>query len=161
MFLERLTANREQWLRNWSSAEAPQDLSRRLRQSGTVIRLLIVAEDWCPDSVNTVPYIVKLAEAAGVETKLVNRAEGASLMDRYRAFDGRRVTPLVVIVRDGLAIGAWVERPAILQSLFRSMASDPDKAKRFAERQAWYDADAGRTTDRELVELVERSEARH
>jgi hypothetical protein len=55
----------------------------------------------------------------------------------------------------------FLERPAILQSLFRSMASDPDKAKRFAERQAWYDADAGRTTDRELVELVERGGARH
>jgi len=135
-------------------------LTARLRHSSRSLRLLIVAEDWCPDSVNTVPYIVKLADAAGVETRILNRAAGGSLMDRHPAFDGRRVTPVVVVVRGEKDAGAWVERPAALQDLFRSMADDPDKARRFGRRQAWYDADAGRTTEQELVELVERSVAR-
>ncbi len=82
-------------------------------------------------------------------------------MDRHPAFDGRRVTPLVVVIRRGQEVGAWVERPLVLQNLFRSMADDPEKARRFSNRQAWYDADAGGSAARELVELVERTEVKH
>ncbi len=159
-FLDGVTVNGEQWRRNWSRAEAPPDLAARLRRSADGLSLLIVAEDWCPDSVNTVPYIVKLASAAGVEVRMLNRAAGAALMDRHPAFDGRRVTPVVVVIRRGQDAGAWVERPAVLQDLFRSMADDPAKARRFGERQAWYDTDAGRTTDLEIVDVVERGGVR-
>jgi hypothetical protein len=159
-FLDGVTVNREQWQRNWSRADAPPELAERLRRSADGLSLLIVAEDWCPDSVNTVPYIVKLASAAGVEVRMLNRAAGAALMDHHPAFDGRRVTPVVVVIRSGQDVGAWVERPAVVQDLFRSMAGDSDKAKRFGERQAWYDKDAGRTTDLEIVDVVERGGVR-
>jgi hypothetical protein len=160
-FLHGVTTNRDQWLRNASRAAPPPDIARRLRKSSADLQFLVVAEDWCPDSVNTVPYVVKLADAAHIETRMLNRATGAPLMDRHRAYDGRRVTPLVVVVRRGEDVGAWVERPVVLQDLFRSMGTDPEKARRFANRQAWYDADAGRSTARELVELVERTEVKH
>lgn len=160
-FLDGVAANRQRWLQNWARADAPPDLAARLQRSGNGVEFLIVAEDWCTDSVNTVPYIVKLARAAGIQTRVLNRTAAAPLMDRHRAFDGRRVTPLVVVIRQETDVGAWVERPAVLQDLFRSMAADPDKAVRFGQRQTWYDQDAGRTTDREIVELVERSEVRH
>jgi hypothetical protein len=104
---------------------------------------------------------VKLADAAHIETRILNRASGEALMDRHRANDGRRVTPLVVVVRRGQDVGAWVERPLVLQNLFRSMADDPEKARRFSHRQTWYDTDAGRSTAREVVELVERTEVKH
>jgi hypothetical protein len=160
-FLDRVTTNRDQWLRNSSRAAPPQDLATRLRKSSADLQFLVVAEDWCPDSVNTVPYVVKLADAAHIETRILNRGTGGPLMDRHRAYDGRRVTPLVVVVRRGQDVGAWVERPVVLQNLFRSMVGDPEKARRFADRQAWYDADGGRSTARELVELVERTEVKH
>jgi hypothetical protein len=160
LFLDGITVNREQWRRNWSRADAPPELAARLRRSADGLTLLIVAEDWCPDSVNSVPYIARLADAAGVEVRMLNRAEGASLLARHPAFDGRRVTPVVVVIRRGKDVGAWVERPTVLQDLFRSMASDPGKAKRFAERQAWYDEDAGRTTDQEVIDVVEHGGVR-
>jgi hypothetical protein len=36
---------------------------------------LIVAEDWCPDSVNTVTYVNRLAELAGVELRIRQSAD--------------------------------------------------------------------------------------
>jgi hypothetical protein len=156
-FLNRVNAQRDRWLQNWSRAKASTDLTVRLRSLSPAPGLLIVAEDWCADSVNTVPYIVKLAAAAGVETRILNRTAGASVMDRHRTSDGRRVTPIAVIVRAGRDDGAWIERPAALQEMFLGMATDPEKARQFADRQTWYDADAGRSTQQEIVELAERT----
>jgi hypothetical protein len=158
-FLDNARTQRNRWLQNWSRAQAPDDFVARLRKAAPPPGLLIVAEDWCPDSVNTVPYVVKLAEAAGIETRILNRADGTELMDRHRTGDGRRVTPLVVVVRSGRDTGAWIERPDELQKLFRGMAGDSEKARRFADRQAWYDADAGKSTQREIVTLIERTPA--
>jgi hypothetical protein len=156
-FIDGVKIQRTRWLQNWSRAQAPDDLTDRLRRASAGAGLLVVAEDWCVDSANTLPYIVKMASAAGVETKVLDRSAGAALMDRHRAFDGRRVTPVVIVVRGSRDLGAWIERPAALQDLFRGMASDPEKARRFADRQAWYDADHGRSTQQEVVNLVERT----
>jgi hypothetical protein len=158
-FLASATSQRELWHDNASRAEVAPELIDRFRRVAAGLRLVIVAEDWCPDSANTVPYIARLAADTSVDARIVDRAAGAALMDRHRTPDGREATPTVVLLRDGRDAGAWVERPAPLQSLFLSIAIDPEAARRFADRQAWYAADRGRTTLEEVVALAERSEA--
>jgi Thioredoxin len=71
----------------------------RFRRVGGDLRLLIVAEDWCPDSVHTVPYVAALAAQAGVDMRIVDRGSGAAMMKRHPAPDGRGVTPIVVLLR--------------------------------------------------------------
>jgi len=78
-------------------------------------------------------------------------------MKRHQAPGGRTATPVVVLVRNGRDVGAWVERPAVLQKLFLSMTSDHENARRLAQRQSWYDLDRGRTTLEELVALAEHT----
>ena len=104
-----------------------------------------------------VPYIANLAAAAGVELRIVDRTVGTAVMARHPARDGRNVTPTIVLLRDDRDAGAWVERPAILQDLFFSMATNPESARRFADRAAWYERDRGRTTIAEVVALAERT----
>jgi hypothetical protein len=159
-FVRQARAQRETWLRNAARTEVPADAVDRLRRAGAGLRVLIVAEDWCADSVHTVPYIVNLADAAGVKTRLVDRAAGAAIMAAHPARDGRPVTPVVVLLRDNRDVGAWVERPLPLQDLFLGMANDPDRARRFADRAKWYEADRGRTTIAEFVALAEQTTAR-
>jgi hypothetical protein len=159
-FLSGVAAQRELWLKNASEATAPADAVDRLRRVGSGLQFLVVAEDWCPDSVNVVPYIAKLAAASRLPLRIVDRAVGAAIMKSHHAPDGRGVTPTVVLLRHGHDVGAWVERPAPLQRLFASMATDPDAAKRFANRQAWYDSDRGSTIVAEVVALAELTAAR-
>jgi Thioredoxin len=154
-FLDRVHVQRDRWQRNAQAAVAPAQVER-LARAGRGLRLLIVAEDWCADSVNTVPYIATLAASARVEVRVLDRSAGAALMARHRTSDGRTVTPLVIFLRDGRDAGAWIERPAALQAMFRSMADDPDRAREFANRQAWYDADRGRSTLDEILTIAER-----
>jgi Thioredoxin len=154
-FVAAATAQRDVWLRNASRRDISPDAVDRLKRAGRGLRLLIVAEDWCPDSVHTVPYVVNLATAAGIDVRLVDRAQGASVMARHRTRDGRPVTPTIVLLRGDRDVGAWVERPAPIQELFFSMATNPENAKRFRDRAAWYDDDRGRTTIAEILALAE------
>jgi hypothetical protein len=64
------------------------------------------------------------------------------------------------MLRDGVDVGAWVERPEALQRLFRSMSGNSENARRFADRAGWYEADRGRTVLKEIVALVEQSGAK-
>lgn len=156
-FLEKATAQQEVWSRNATDGRVPPDFVKRLRAVNADLRVLIVAEDWCPDSVNTVPYIVKLTTLADVPARIVDRQTGQAIMQRHRASDGRMVTPVVVLLRGGEDVGAWIERPQALQQLFLSLRAHPENAERFAQRQSWYDADSGRTTLAEFVDLAERT----
>jgi hypothetical protein len=156
-FLETASAQRATWSRNAANSRIQPGLVSRLRVVGAGLRVLIVAEDWCPDSANTVPYIVTLASLAGVPARIVNREVGQPVMQRHRASDGRMVTPVVVLLRDVEDVGAWVERPQALQQQFLSLHAHPENTERFAQRQFWYDADGGRTTLAEFVELAERT----
>jgi hypothetical protein len=156
-FLAQATAQRQVWLTNAARKDIAPDNVERLERVRSGLRLLIVAEDWCPDSVHTVPYIANLAAAAGVEIRIVDRTAGDALMAQHRTRDGRKVTPTVVLLRNDRDVGAWVERPAVLQALFFSMATDPESARQFADRPSWYEHDRGRTTIDEVIALAEQT----
>jgi hypothetical protein len=156
-FVGRAKHQRELWLKNAAWTDIPSDLVRRLRRVNAGLRFLIVAEDWCPDSVNTVPYVVRLGAMAGVETRIVDRTVGQALMSRHPTPDGRPATPTIILLRNGSDEGAWVERPLALQHLFLTMGANPNNGRRLAERQSWYDADRGRTALSELVSLAEQT----
>ena len=158
-FLARVSAQRDVWLRNAARIDIQVADIERLTRVRRGVRFLVVAEDWCPDSVHTVPYLANLAADAGVPLRIVDRAAGDALMARHRTRDGRKVTPTLVVLENDRDVGAWIERPAVLQALFFSMATDPENARRFADRSAWYDADRGRTTIAEVLALVERAAA--
>ena len=156
-FLAAARAQRPRWQKLASRAHPPADLVQRFRAAGKGLRLVIVAEDWCPDSVEVVPYVVAMADSAGVPVRLVDRRQGASLMQQFRTSDGRPATPTIALVRAGVAVAAWVERPALVQQWFYAMATSPEAAKQFETRQEWFDRDGGRTALSELTELAERS----
>jgi hypothetical protein len=159
-FMATVMTQRELWVKNLSQAGAAPNVVNRLKRVSKGLRLLVVAEDWCLDSANTVPFIAALAALADVDLRIVHRTEGDWLMKRHPAADGRAVTPTVVLLRNGRDVGAWVERSAVLQKLFRSIVTNPDNAQRFGQRQSWYDADHGRTTLSEFVELAEQTALR-
>jgi hypothetical protein len=136
-------------------AQVPTDLTDRLNLIRTDLRMLIVAEDWCSDSVHTVPYIAKLAEVSGIELRIVDRVTAHPLLKQYQTPDHRLATPLVVWIRHGRDVGAWVERPSTLQAWFVAMRSAHDD-ERMTRKEEWYVRDRGRSTLAEIVALAER-----
>lgn len=156
-FHDEASSRRALWDRNWSQSEIDDELLARARAVPGRWRILVAAVDGCSDSVNTVPYLARLVSLVpSLELRIVTPQAGAVFMERHRTPDGRAATPTVVILDEaGNDVGHWVERPAALQEL-AIRAREAGTYEDFARgKQSWYDADAGASTLREVVAVLE------
>jgi len=156
-FLSGVSAQREVWLKTESAVTVSLDFIERAETASRGLQLLVVAEDWCPDSAYSVPYVARLAQSAGVPLRILDRVAGEPLMAAHRTSDGRTATPTIVLLRNGRDAGAWVERPAELQQMFLSMSTSPENAQRFSQRHLWYESDGGLTVLKEVLALIEQT----
>ena len=145
------------WTDNYDAGAPDPELVARAKAIGGQWRILAVAEDWCGDSANTVPYLVRLAEQVpGLEIRIANSKDGRWLMERHRTPDGRAATPTIVLLdSDGAERGCLIERPAKLRdwvSENKPKLSDEDFQQ---AKMTWYRSDRGRETVGEMVELLE------
>ncbi|GBD18448.1 hypothetical protein HRbin27_00945 [bacterium HR27] len=77
------------------------------------LAILVITEDWCPDSVQFVPMVIALARRIPtIEVRILRRSEHQDLADRYRRPDGSQAIPtFVVLDADLQELGFLVERP--------------------------------------------------
>lgn len=157
-FLGRVQSHPDEWRKRYSNAAVSADIVTRLRALPERRRLLVVADDYCSDSTQTVPYVARLVDAAPdrIELRVISSRTGRPIMEAHRTPDGRAATPTVVVLaEDGRLIGAWSERPALLQAWVldhKNTLTRKDLHDRMAE---WYAADAGQSAMAEIVALIE------
>jgi len=72
-FLAAVSAQRELWTANARRMDVPGALVRRLARVNQGLQFLVVGEDWCVDSANTVPYVAALAKQSQVPLRIVSR----------------------------------------------------------------------------------------
>src|SRR5262245_39102798 len=149
-FLEAADELKDEWHDNFAHAKVEEASLARAKALTAPWRLLVVAEDWCHDSVNTVPYLAKLVETAPetLALRIVRKEEGEEVMAAHRAPDGRAATPTIVVLdANGAVKGAISERPAAL------WAYSKDHWKR-EERRKWYADDQGRHAVAEVLDII-------
>jgi hypothetical protein len=160
-FLPGVVARRELWNRNWDRGVVPEVMRERARAAGRW-RLLVVAIDGCSDSASTLPFVGRLVEAVpSLELRILHPDSGGrAIMESHRTPDGRAATPTLILLDDGYSEqGCWVERPSALQELWITNPDGLDDAARVNRKMAWYEADMGSETIREIVELLEAAAA--
>ena len=158
-FLEKARAHREEWRANYNDATVSATLVTRMRALPAKRHLLVVAEDWCSDSLNTVPSIARLVDggAERLEMRVVNREIGKAVMEAHRTPDGRTATPTIAILdEDWHLLAAWTERPSSVQKWFLEKQKTTMQKPLHDELLAWYQNDAGKTTVLEIAGLLER-----
>ena len=158
-FLEKARAKRDEWRAHYNDATVTPDLMTRMHALPERRRLLVVAEDWCSDSVNTVPYIARLVDGAPerIEMRLIDSQAGKAVMEAHQTPDGRAATPtIVVLAEDGHVLGAWTERPSSTQTWFLERQKTTMQKPLHDELMAWYAKDAGKTTVAEIAAIVSR-----
>jgi hypothetical protein len=156
-FLSTVEAQRNLWQSNAKRASAEPALVERLQKAGQGLRLLVIGEGACSDSVSVVPYVAKLAVGAGIEVRIVGREPGRTFLALHRTPDGREATPTILLLRDGQVVGAFVERPAALQEWYLSAGAKLSQGDRYARKMSWYDWDRGDSSMTEIVALAERA----
>lgn len=160
-FLAAAQARRELWLRNTNGGQVPADALAAAQALPGRWRLLVIAVAGCSDSVNTVPYLALLtAQVPQLELRIITPDAGAALTATRRTPDGRAATPTVILLNEaGEEVGCWIERPAALQARYLEGRAGRGNGNFFAEKQGWYDTDAGASTVREVVALLQKGAA--
>ncbi|MCC6930811.1 MAG: thioredoxin family protein [Gemmatimonadaceae bacterium] len=155
-FLAAARQRKEQWAANYARGAVPDAVLTAARSAPGPWKLLVVAVDGCSDSVNTVPYIARLAEQVmGVELRIIDSAAGRVVMDAHRTPDGRGATPTVVLLDATFRErGCFIERPAELRDWILGNKGKQADKDIMDHKMTWYDTDAGQRTVAEVAELI-------
>ncbi len=115
-YVAGIKQNQEKFADNFAKATVPNKLAERLRRiaarDGGPARLLVIGEDWCPDVYRGMPVAKKIADAAGIEMRVLARDENPDTIVPFRK-DGEfdSIPVLVFYSRDHRYIAHFVERP--------------------------------------------------
>lgn len=159
-FLESATSQQEMWASTYRRAVVPAALAERAERLVGPWHLLVLAEDWCGDAFNTVPFLARLAETTdGLDLRILSRDENPDLMDAHLTGTARSIP--VVMALDAVYVerGWWGPRPRELQTWFVSEGRTLPNGERYKELRRFYVQDRGRTTLDEVVELLESCES--
>ena len=149
-FIAGAESNQDLWRSVYARASVPEALAERARQLPPR-HLLVLAEGWCGDAVNTVPVLARLAEAVpGLDPRILGWDAHPDLMDPHLS-DGARAIPVAMVLdRDFRELGWWGSRPEPLQAwLGTGWTGAPATARSGAVAR-----DRGRTTLEEVVGLM-------
>lgn len=155
-FLAAARQRREQWAANYERGVVADAVLATARSAPGPWKLLVVAVDGCSDSVNTVPYIARLAEQLmGMELRIVDNAVGRAVMDAHRTPDGRSATPTVVLLDANYQErGCWIERPTELRDWILSRKATDRDRDIFEHKMSWYEQDKGHKTLVDIAEMI-------
>jgi len=141
-------------------AEIDEAAIEALRAAGE-LRVLIITEPWCGDSLAIFPIVVTLFGRAGHPVRVVRRDEHPELIDRYLTRGGRAI-PIVVVLDERFAeVVRWGPRPAPAQEIVEDQREAVkkgrvDRAEVHKQVRAFYGADRGRTIVKELAGSLRR-----
>ncbi|EJF11883.1 MULTISPECIES: thioredoxin family protein [Pontibacter] len=118
---------------------------------------VILTEAWCGDAAQTVPALVKIADASPlIEVKLMLRDEHPEVMDAYLTNGGRSIPKLIVLDAETMEeLGTWGPRPEPAQKLFMDMKTQEVPYNEFVEKlHGWYGKDRSKTLLQEFKQLI-------
>jgi hypothetical protein len=96
--------------------------------AGQPLRILAITEDYCGDSAQFIPPLIRLAsDLDTVEIRILLRPACRALADQYRRKDGYQAIPVLILMDEqGRELGYLIERPE------RTYAELAAETRRFA-----------------------------
>ena len=158
-FLSSVNHNRDDWLAAYSTAPDRAEWVRRVEHLRGRWALLVVAEDWCLDSMHLVPYLARFVNATGNLTlRIIDRTAGEPVLRMHPTSDGRIATPTILILDETLVERASiVERPATLQAWYSEQSRILPADKLRTALLAYYQENMGRDVVNEVVVALEQA----
>jgi hypothetical protein len=116
-YVASIGRNREKFADNLERTVVPGATAARLRElaasDGGPARVLVIGEDWCPDVFRGMPVMKRIADAAGMEMRVLERDQHTDVMQHFKnggEFDS--IPVFVFLTADGRYLAHWIERPA-------------------------------------------------
>lgn len=148
------------WAALYKKAVAPPALVERAKALTKRWHLLVLSEDWCGDSINTLPTVQRLVEAVPtLEMRIIGRDANPDLMDAHLLGYSRSIPVILILDDEYRERGWWGPRPQPLQEWVVHQGLALPKEDRYREVRTWYARDHGETALRELLEIMENPNA--
>lgn len=117
---------------------------------------LVITEDWCGDSAQTLPVIASLSELnKNISLRIVLRDSNLDLMDLYQTRGKRSIPKMISFDSELNELFQWGPRPhkakLLVDELRKQDLSKPDIIKQL---HLWYAKDGGYSTEEEIIELI-------
>lgn len=105
----------------------------------TPLKVLILAEDWCGDVVQSLPPIVRMfGQSPSIAYRIFRRDENLDIMDRYLT-DGSKAIPYLVFMDAGLnELARWGPRPDDCQAIMRDNKGRIPMEDIYPRIRSWY-----------------------
>ena len=156
------TKNVELYTISRTRAVAPPEYAERVEATGRRWHLLSMSEDWCGDSVNTLPWVDALAASTPrLDHRIISRDEHLDLMDAHLTNGTARAIPIVILLDERFVERAWWgPRPRELQEWFEGAeAQAMTKDERYKVLRTRYARDRGRAIMHEIAAMIEAAAA--
>lgn len=110
-YVTRMSTNRERFARLLEEAPVVPEDRDALAGRGRKIKLLVITEDWCPDSLRTIPPVARLVEGLpNVELRIFLRDANPDVMDGYLKRGQFRAIPVFAVFDEEMhEIGRLIE----------------------------------------------------
>lgn len=159
-FLHRSKENSELWDTLYKRATLSDDAAARAARVRHPWHLLVLSEDWCGDSINTLPVIARLTETQPlIDMRIIGRDVNPDLIDSHLTGLSKSIPVIILLDEDFNEIGWWGPRPGTLQAWVTESGLALPKDERYRQVRTWYARDHGKTAVNELLELMEKAEA--
>jgi hypothetical protein len=126
-YVASISVNQGKFADNLAKTTVPDDLTARLR--ALVARpdgprtLLVIGEDWCPDVYRGLPVAKKIADAAGMDFRVLERDQHLDVMEHFKNGEFLSIPVLVFLTADNRVIAHWIERPQLANEQMREALS--------------------------------------
>ena len=118
---------------------------------------LVLTESWCGDAAQTMPVLHKIAsESDKIDLRVVLRDENEELMNHFLTNGGKSIPKLIALNSKNEVINSWGPRPTIASKMVadykeKKGSLDADFKK---DLQMWYNKDKGKSTQKDLLEIL-------
>lgn len=125
-YLNGIERNQKRFEENYAGAEVSAEDAARMKalmaKPNGPAKLLVIGEDWCPDVFRGMPVFARLAEATGLEMRVLKRDENKDVMAEFLKDGEYESIPVAVFyTRDLEYICHFIERPQLANREMREM----------------------------------------
>lgn len=98
----------------YSTCVLDDETKKRIELLPDDIKLLVIAERWCPDSIINLPALMIMVEQnPKIQLKIVSRTGHEDLLDEVDSKD-KTWLPTVLVIKNEVVVGRFVERPSVV-----------------------------------------------
>jgi hypothetical protein len=158
-FYEILSENKKLHDLHYKRADVEEALTR-LGTRLPHLKIIVLTETWCGDSLAIVPVLLMLLEGIdNVEVRFLLRDENPDLMDLYLTNGSRSIPKIIFLDKDYHPLGHWGPRPKVVQEIFETHRADInagkiEKTEVIKKIRIFYSKDRGRVIAGELSGMM-------